>query len=70
MKKNIGENKKLNKLVLNDKELRECIGMSRVNIWRLEKEGKFPKRRYLSKGRVCWLVSEVETWIKELPTEI
>jgi prophage regulatory protein len=44
-------------------ELRDKTGLSTTTIWRLEKDGKFPKRRRLSARCVAWLQSEVEAWI-------
>lgn len=46
------------------KTLRQKIPLSDVTIWRLEKAGKFPKRRQISPGRVGWLASEVDAWIE------
>jgi prophage regulatory protein len=40
------------------------IPYSKVQIWRLEKVGKFPKRIALSASRVAWIESEVDAWIK------
>jgi prophage regulatory protein len=45
----------------------ERTGLSRATLWRLEKEGQFPKRRRLSPGRVAWLREEVDTWIQSRP---
>ena len=37
----------------------EMIGLSQSTIWRMEKLGKFPKRRRLSASACGWLKSEV-----------
>lgn len=42
----------------------EATNLSRSTAWRLEKEGKFPKRRQISAKAVGWLQSEVEAWIE------
>ena len=39
-----------------------CIG--RTTIWKLEKDGLFPKRRALTKKLVRWEESEIDEWIK------
>lgn len=39
-------------------------GLSRSTIWRLEKAGKFPRRRRVSASVVAWLESEVTAWIQ------
>ncbi len=46
------------------KDLSELIPLSRPTIWRLEKSGKFPKRRQLSPGAVGWLRSEIDAWLQ------
>ena len=42
-------------------------GLSRTSRWRLEREGKFPRRVQLSPGRVGWIGSEILNWIKSRP---
>src|SRR4051794_6122688 len=38
-------------------------GLSRTTLWRLERRGLFPAKRYLSAGAVGWIEAEVEDWI-------
>lgn len=38
-------------------------GLSRVQSWRLEKVGKFPKRIQLGENSVGWLAHEIEAWL-------
>ena len=45
-------------------ELREIIPYSRVQIWRLEREGGFPARITLGQNRVAWSLTEVQSWIE------
>lgn len=42
------------------------LKISRSTAWRLEKAGKFPRRRQISAKSVGWLRSEVEAWAKSL----
>lgn len=42
-------------------------GLSRVTIWRLEKQALFPARVQLSPSRVGWLGPEVKAWIDSRP---
>ena len=42
------------------------VGLSRPTIIKLEKEGKFPRRKQLTEGRVAWLHSEIMTWAEQL----
>lgn len=40
------------------------IELGRVALWRMEREGKFPKRVNISANRIGWVQSEIEAWIK------
>jgi prophage regulatory protein len=42
-------------------------GLSRVTIWRMEKDGRFPKRRQIGARRVGWIESEVDEWMESRP---
>lgn len=41
------------------------ITLSRVQIWRKEKEGTFPTRVKMSAARIAWVESEIDTWIRD-----
>ena len=43
--------------------VRERTGLSRSTIWRLEREGDFPKHRRISANAVAWVEDEVASWI-------
>jgi len=47
---------------IREQECRELTGLSRSTRWRLERQGKFPRRRRLSSNGVGWLLSEIEKW--------
>lgn len=49
--------------VIRRKELCRMVGLSDVTIWRLEREGDFPKRISLGGNSVGWLEDEVVAWI-------
>ena len=49
-------------------EAAAITGLSEVTLWRLEKAGKFPRRRQLSKNSVGYLLSEVVAWMETRPT--
>ncbi len=53
--------------ILKPHEVVRKIGLSRVSVWRLERDGKFPARVKLSCNRVGWIESEIEEWIKQRP---
>lgn len=48
-------------------ELRPSKGVpySKVQLWRLEKAKKFPKRVPLGPGRHGWAEHEIDAWIKD-----
>lgn len=50
--------------IMKKSEVVKKVGLSPVTIWRLEKDGKFPRRRQLSERRVGWVESEIDDWIK------
>ena len=43
--------------------LHKATGLSRVTIWRMERDNQFPRRRQLSANAVGWLQSEVDAWV-------
>ena len=43
--------------------VRERTGLSRSTIWRLERQGDFPKHRRISANVVAWVEAEVMSWI-------
>lgn len=51
------------------KQVRQLLGglLSADSIKRMEREGRFPRGRMLSKRKMVWLKSEVEEWIRNLP---
>jgi len=44
-------------------------GLSRTTIWRLERDGLFPKRRLLTGKIVAWDEGEIDEWIKSRSKE-
>src|SRR5436309_15621192 len=44
-------------------ECERITGLSRSTRWRLERAGRFPKRRRLSSGAIGWLRSELSQWV-------
>lgn len=47
-------------------ELSKKIGLSTTTIWRLEKAGKFPKRKKVGDHITVWSVAEVNKWISDV----
>ena len=58
----------LNRIV-NHAEVQQITNLKRVTLWRLEREGKFPRRRQLTPGggRIGWLLSDVIEWVESRP---
>lgn len=50
-------------------ERRELVPYSDMQIWRLEKADKFPRRIKLGPNRVGWILSEVHEWIETKKAE-
>jgi prophage regulatory protein len=39
------------------------VALSRTTVWRLMREGDFPKPIPISRGRVAWVEEEISAWI-------
>jgi len=44
-------------------EVLERVPYSEAHIWRLEREGKFPRRARLGANRVVWVEAELDAWL-------
>lgn len=53
--------------LLRVREVSSKTGLSRAYIYKLERQGGFPKRRRLSEARVGWLEHEVDAWCLSRP---
>jgi prophage regulatory protein len=47
-------------------QVRAMTGLSRTTVWRMEKNGNFPKSRAISSRMTVWLESEIQAWIGQL----
>ena len=54
--------------MITKRQLRQMVPYSDQHILRLEKQGKFPRRRDLGDNRVAWLYVEIREWILNRPT--
>jgi prophage regulatory protein len=54
---------------LRDREIRSLTGLSKTTIWRLERTGRFPRRRKLAARAAGWVASEVESWLQQRALE-
>ncbi len=47
------------------KELRQRVPLGRTTIWRVMREGRFPKSKRIGKAAMAWLEHEVDDWMKK-----
>ena len=47
------------------RELVKLLSISRANVYRLMKIGKFPQSIKLTERTVVWRLSELEAWVQE-----
>jgi len=50
-------------------EVMKLLSMGRTTIYRLERNGKFPKSRYLTKRRRLYYADEIAQWQRSLPDD-
>ncbi|EAW9081557.1 AlpA family phage regulatory protein [Salmonella enterica] len=51
--------------LVREEERRKMTGLSRSTVWRLEREGSFPKRKQTGKNSCAWLMSDLLLWMNE-----
>jgi prophage regulatory protein len=54
-------------MILNFNQVQKLVGYGRTSLWRMEREGRFPKRVKLGPNKVGWHEYEILEWIKNLP---
>ena len=50
--------------IISAKERRKKVPSSDMQIWRLERAGRFPRRIHLGANRVGWSLAEIDEWIE------
>lgn len=50
--------------MLREREVLERVPLGRTTIWRMEKEGRFPRRRKLGLRAIGWLESEITEFLR------
>ena len=53
--------------LLNKMEVCAMVRLSSTTIYKMMKEGTFPRSRRIGSKRVNWLLSEVNEWIRNQP---
>lgn len=43
----------------------QCGGLSRAEVWRLRKSGRFPAPIKLGSRRLAWVAEEIDAWVQE-----
>jgi prophage regulatory protein len=53
--------------ILSYEDLRDVKGVpfSKTHLWRLEREGRFPKRVPIGAARHGWIDQEIDAWIEQ-----
>jgi prophage regulatory protein len=52
--------------IIGESEVYRLTNLSRTTRWRLEREGKSPKRVHRSRNRVGWRAEEILSWMAML----
>ncbi len=63
------ENLSTSDRIISAKERRRFVPFSDMHVWRLEKQGKFPRRIRVGTHRVGWSLGEIQRWIEEKKAE-
>lgn len=50
--------------MIRENECRELTTLANSTRWKLEKEGKFPKRRKIGSTAVAYRLAEIQAWIR------
>ena len=58
------------KILLSERDVHEMTGLSRSTRYRLEREGRFPKKIKISKGRVAWDAHAINLWLSGLGVDV
>jgi prophage regulatory protein len=53
--------------LLRIRQVLELTGLSRMTIYRMEREGRFPNRRRLGANSIAWLDEDVLAWMSSRP---
>lgn len=51
--------------ILRKKEVLALLKISDPTIWRMERDGKFPKRIRLGGAACGWLAAEIDAWLEK-----
>lgn len=63
----IADKMNLSERLVDMEQVMEITTLSRGTLLNLEKRGEFPERVQVTEGRKAWYLSEVVTWINNIP---
>jgi prophage regulatory protein len=52
--------------MLNEKQVLQIVPVSPVTLWRMERDGRFPKGSYISANRKIWFEDEIIKWQSDI----
>jgi prophage regulatory protein len=52
--------------MLNEKQVLEIVPVSPVTLWRMERDGRFPRGTFISPNKKIWWADEVAAWQREV----
>lgn len=58
----------MNDRLLRRRQVEEITGLARSTIYRLMKDGTFPRPIRVAPGAVRWRLSDIEAWLDSRPT--
>ena len=58
-----------NLALLTIEQVLRMVPVSRTTLLKMEREGRFPAGHFISGNRKVWISSDVEQWMRALPTE-
>ena len=52
--------------MLNEKQVLEIVPVSPVTLWRMERDGRFPRGTFISPNKKIWWADEIQKWQSEV----
>jgi predicted DNA-binding transcriptional regulator AlpA len=52
--------------MLNEKQVLDIVPVSPVTLWRMERDGRFPRGTFISPNKKIWWADEIAAWQREV----
>ncbi len=52
--------------MLNERQIVEILPVSPVTLWRMERDGRFPRGTFISPNKKIWWADEVAAWQRKV----